>query len=297
MQGLDLRALEIFRAVAVEGSVTKAAAKLNRVQSNVSTRIKQLEQQLQKELFLRRRHGLELTPDGRLLLSYAERLLQLSTEATDALNERQPGGVFRIGTMESTAAARLPAVLSRYHQRYPGVSIELTTDTAGALMQRLIGHDIDVAFVAEPVPAEAVETQPVFEEALVLVAPRSYPPLADPAVLDGLTVIAFEPGCAYRRYLETWLAEAGIVPGGIISLGSYLAILACVAAGTGFAVVPQSVLDTIASKGQFRLRPLPGRLARIRTLLTWRTDYHAARLDALRQLLPAVDADERTQAA
>ncbi len=64
MHGLDLRSLEIFRTVAVEGSVTKAAMKLNRVQSNISTRIKQLEQRLDKNLFLRQNRGLTLTPDG-----------------------------------------------------------------------------------------------------------------------------------------------------------------------------------------------------------------------------------------
>ncbi len=108
MHGLNLRALEIFRTVAVEGGVSKAAIKLNRVQSNISTRIKQLEQHLGKNLFFRQNRGLTLTQDGHLLLSYAERFLQLSTEASEALNEGKPRGVFRIGTMESTAAARLP---------------------------------------------------------------------------------------------------------------------------------------------------------------------------------------------
>ena len=64
MHGLDLRSLEIFRTVAVEGSVTKAAMKLNRVQSNISTRIKQLEQSLQKDLFLRQNRGLTLSAPG-----------------------------------------------------------------------------------------------------------------------------------------------------------------------------------------------------------------------------------------
>ena len=78
MHGMDLRALEIFRTVALEGSVSKAAVRLNRVQSNISTRIKQLEQHLRTPLFLRRNRGLMLTPEGRRLLPYAERLLQLS---------------------------------------------------------------------------------------------------------------------------------------------------------------------------------------------------------------------------
>ena len=288
MHGLDLRSLEIFRTVAVEGSVTKAAMKLNRVQSNISTRIKQLEQSLQKDLFLRQNRGLTLTPDGRLLLSYAERLLQLSMEASEALNEGRPSGVFRIGTMESTAAARLPKILSRYHQLYPDVEIELETDTAGGLIDRLLSYDIEIAFIAEPVSYETIVTQPVFEEKLVLVAPQSFPRLENTKEISGKTVVAFEPGCAYRRYLEDWLLESGIVPGGVIAMGSYLAILACVSAGTGFAVVPQCVLDTVSMDGQFQLYPLPNKLAQIKTLLAWRSDYQSVKLDALKELLPVL---------
>lgn len=282
---LDLRTLEIFQTVAVEGSITRAALKLNRVQSNISTRIKQLEQQLNKVLFLRNKQGLELTPDGHLLLTYTERLLQLSREASEALNENQPSGNFRIGAMESTAAARLPELLSRYHQLYPEVNIELVTDTAGGLMERLLNYDIDIAFTAEPVEVETLRTRPVFEEALILVMPGFFPPLENINTLNGKTLIAFEPGCAYRRYLENWLLDAGIVPGSIISLGSYLAILACVAAGTGFTVVPQCVLDSVSLQGKFRYHPLPERLASVKTLLAWRGDYQSAKLAALKELL------------
>lgn len=287
MHALDLRALEIFRAVAIEGSVTKAAIKLNRVQSNISTRIKQLERQLDKSLFLRRNRGLTLTPDGQLLLSYTHRLLQLSMETSEALKEGKPRGVFRIGTMESTAAARLPEILSRYHESYPDVQIELETDTAGGLMERLLSYDIEIAFLAEPVSFEQVNTQPVFEEQLVLVAPKSFPPLANTGEISGKTVVAFEAGCAYRRYLEEWLLEAGIVPGSIMAVGSYLAILACVAAGTGYAVVPKSVLDIVSTKGEFRHYALPDNVSRIKTLLAWRSDYESANFIALKELLPA----------
>lgn len=291
MHNLDLRALEIFRAVAAEGSVSRAAGKLNRVQSNVSTRIKQLEEQLGKELFLRQSRGLKLTADGQLLLSYAERLFELSLEASEALNRGEPTGLFRLGTMESTAAARLPQILSRYHERYPDVRIELETQTAGALINRLQSYDVEAAFIAEPVEMENLDAVPVFQEKLVLIAPISFPPLDNTSEISGKTVVAFEQGCAYRRYLEDWLLAEGIVPGNILSVGSYLAIFACVAAGTGFALVPQSVLDVVATKGKFRRYPLPKNLSRIRTLLVWRSNYRSNKLDALRAMLPKRKSD------
>jgi len=287
MQSMDLRALEIFRAVATEGSVSKAAAKLNRVQSNISTRVKQLETQLGKALFLRRNRGLTLTADGERLLTYADRLLQLSEEASEAMNADRPDGVFRLGAMESTAAARLPAILARYGAEYPDVRIELETGTAGALLTRLVNHDVDAAFVAEPVDFNGISTAPVFAEQLVLVTPNAFPELENTDEVSGRTVIAFEDGCAYRRYLDDWLLDAGIVPGGFMSVSSYLAILACVTAGTGYALVPQSVLDLVSADGQFRRYPLPGKLSGIKTMLAWRKDYTSANLTALKALLPA----------
>lgn len=287
MHGLDLRALEIFRTVAIEGSVSKAAKKLNRVQSNISTRIKQLEQNLEKTLFLRQKRGVTLTPDGHLLLQYSERFLQLSQEASEALKVGKPSGIFRIGAMESTAAARLPEILARYQERYPDVQIELETGTAGALMNSLLNCDIEIAFIAEPVSFDNVDTQPVFEEQLILVAPQSFPPLGDMSEISGKTVVAFEAGCAYRRYLEQWLLDAGIAPRSIMTVNSYLAILACISAGTGYAVIPQSVLDMISTMAPFQRYALPGNLSRIKTLLAWRGDYGSAKLDALNELLPA----------
>ena len=174
MSKLEISALEIFHQVALEGSISRAAVKLHRVQSNISTRIKQLEERLGTVLFLRDRRGLTLTEDGQVLLRYAEKLLALFSEAVDALQDGKPAGSFRIGTMESTAAARLPHILSRYHALYPDVEITLTTATTGDLIARLNNHELDIAFVAEPLTVAGLAAEPVFEERLMLIAPASF---------------------------------------------------------------------------------------------------------------------------
>ena len=286
MPDVDLTAVEIFQAVAHEKSISRAAVRLNRVQSNISTRLKQLEERLGVTLFLRERRGLVLTEEGETFLDYAERLLALSSEASEAVRDSRPSGTFRLGTMESTAAARLPDVLSRYHADFPEVDIHLETDTAGGLINRLNERSIDAAFIAEPVTIDGIRSQPVFEEQLILVAPASFPALRDRLDVSGRTIVAFEEGCAYRRYLQHWLRDENITPGSIMSVGSYLAILACVSAGTGYALVPKSVFDMIDSKGAFRQYRLPKAYRRIKTLLVWREDYRSAKLDALKDLLP-----------
>src|SRR3712207_2680284 len=110
-----------------EGGVTRAAERLHRVQSNVTTRVRQLEDELGVQLFIREGKRLHLSPAGRVLLGYADRLLDLADEARDAVQDARPRGLLRLGAMESTAAVRLPAPLTEFHRRHPEVTLELRT--------------------------------------------------------------------------------------------------------------------------------------------------------------------------
>ena len=281
MRNIDLAALHIFKTVVEEGGVSKAAAKLHRVQSNITTRVKQLEARLGTKLFLRQKRQLVLSPEGRLLLAYADRLLRLSSEAEAMLRDSAPRGTLKIGTMESTAAARLPPILARYHERYPQVRIELVTATAGALVTKVLNYEIEAAFVAEPVTASNLERQAVFSEELVLITPAGYPKVKTPRDIGRGTVIAFGAGCAYRGRLEDWLGRARMVPERVIEFNSYHAIVACVAAGTGIAVVPRSVIRLVRAEREVAVYPLPPAMSKVKTLLVWRRDHQSAALDAM----------------
>lgn len=285
---MDLAELAIFRAVVRENGVTRAAAKLNRVQSNVTTRIKQLEEQLGTALFVRDGRRLVLTPAGETLLPYAERLLALADEASHAVREDRPRGRLRLGTMESTAACRLPRLLAHYHQAWPDVELELLTGTTGCLIDKVREFEVDVALVATPLaPAplgEPFETEAIFREELVLLTPRGHPPVRTPRDILLPTLVAFERGCAYRSYAERWYAEHGVKPHRELELGSYHAIIACVAAGAGVAVAPRALLDLQIEADNLGVHPLPG-IAPIDTLLVWRHGHASAALRALRDML------------
>lgn len=288
MRTIDLDALHIFRTVAEQGGITRAAAKLNRVQSNVTTRVKQLEERLGAQLFVRERGRLTLSPEGRLLLAYADELLRLSSEAQAAVRSGTPRGAFRIGTLESTAAARLPPILARYHRAYPDVQIELVTGTSGALVARLHAFEIEAAFVAEPFTADGLETLHAFDEELVVISPRGSTRVARRARDVGArTVIAFAAGCSYRRRLEDWLAADAVVPSQVMEFGSYHAIIACVCAGAGIAIVPRSVLRLAGAERQVEVGELPARTAKARTMLAWRRGHRSIALEALKTTMPA----------
>ena len=280
---LDLAALAIFRTVAAEGSVTRAAERLSRVQSNVTTRVQQLEADLGTPLFLREGKRMTLTPEGEVLLGYADRLLALADEARQALRPGPPAGRLRLGSMESTAASRLPEPLARLHRQWPGVALELTTAPTRVLVERLRAHALDAVLVAwlpgQP-PDPTLETWPVFTEELLLVLPADHPSVAGPQdVLPG-TLAVFEPGCTYRRIAQEWFAPRP-QPMQLLELGSYHAILASVAGGGCAGIVPRSVLSISPHATLLSQQPI----TTITTLLAWRQGYRSAALDALKQVL------------
>jgi DNA-binding transcriptional LysR family regulator len=281
---MDLAALKIFKSVVEQGGVNRAAVKLHRVPSNVTTRIKQLEEQLGTKLFLRAGRRLTLSAEGKLLLPFADQLLRLSSEAEVAMRNGKPRGTLRIGSLESTAASRLPPVLSRYHQLYPDVQVELVTGTSGALVSRVHKQDVEAAFVAEPFNAEGLETQAVFVEELVLITPKSYGAVRSAKDIGNRTVIAFTAGCSYRQRLEAWLGASKVLPDRFMEFQSYHAIIACVAAGSGIAVVPRAILELTRANQNVAMTALPAGIAKTRTQLVWRREHHSATLEAMKSL-------------
>jgi DNA-binding transcriptional LysR family regulator len=270
MRTIDLESLLIFQTVVLEGGVNRAAEKLHRVPSNVTTRIRQLEAFLGVRLFRRDGRGLSLTAEGETLLNYATRLLRLADEAVGELRTGKPQGFFRLGSLESTAGSRLAPVLSRYHADNPGVVVELVTGTTAALLQRVVNADVEAAFVSEPFTAPELEALPVFSEELVLIAPPGMQEIVSARDLGRMTMIAFAHGCSYRKRLEDWLGSEDAATGRVLEFGSYQGMIACVAAGTGFAIVPRSLLSALDAAGKVSQHRLPARIAGNRTHLVWR---------------------------
>jgi DNA-binding transcriptional LysR family regulator len=263
--------------------------------SRDAARVKNLEQRLGVKLFQRQGGKLTLSAEGKLLLTYADRLLRLSSEAEAAIRSGKPRGTLRIGTMESTAAARLPSVLARYHTAYPEVQIELVTGTSGALVNKVLNYDVEAAFVADPFARTGLETQQAFAEELVLITSKNAPPVKTPGDLKKHTIIAFTAGCSYRRILEDWLGDSAVVPDRVLELGSYHAIVACVAAGSGLAIVPRSVPRVVNAEHEVIASPLPERIAHAKTHLIWRSGHRSVALDALQQELRELDSKAQAQ--
>lgn len=276
--------------------MTRAAQRLDRVQSNVTTRIKQLEEELGVALFLRDGKRMVPTAEGQRFLVYAEKLLSLADEARQSLHPGQPAGRLRIGTMESTAASRLPQPLAAFHARWPEVELNITTATSQDLIEAVRAHRVDCALVADPAAVapcdsdaledEGLEWTRVFTEQLMLVLPERHPKASAPDKVTIRTLAGFGRGCTYREIAENWFAASSAAPDRkikVLEVNSYHAILACVAAGSCVGIVPQSVLALQGSPTQIRTSPL----MKVDTLLVNRSGYRTAAFDEFRRVLRA----------
>lgn len=282
---MELADLTVFRTVVRAGGVTRAAEQLHRVQSNVTTRVKKLEEELGVDLFVREGRRMHLSAPGKVLLGYADRILALVEEARDALVDGPPRGLLRLGAMESTAAVRLPLPLSRLHQRFPQLEVELRTGDPQSMLALVIAGEIDAALVAEPVADARLSTLAIYDEELVLVTGASHPPITRPRDLQTGTLLAFHPGCPHRLRLEQWCARGRVAPERTVEMASYHAILGCAVVGMGVALMPRSVVDDYAQRSLLKTHDLRGPFRSVKTLLAWRTDAPQARLNALMQVL------------
>ncbi|MBV8648628.1 LysR family transcriptional regulator, partial [Paludibacterium sp.] len=272
----------VFQAVHECGGVSQAARRLHCVQSNVTARLKQLEARLGVPLFTRKNRQMEITARGRVLLAYAERLLGLADEAELAMTGGAGlPGLLRLGAMETTAAARLPAVLSAFHQTQPKIAMQLITGPTADIVEQVREHAVDIGFVAGPVGALDLQEQPLWQEQLVLITERGHPPVRHARALANRSLLVFRHGCSYRQRLERWFAAEGVTPDVMLEFGSFQAIAGCVAAGMGVGLLPRTALDLLPQRAEVAAHDLPDEYATAQTAMIWRPSnggIHAVRL-------------------
>lgn len=277
---MEISQLEIFIAVAETGSITKAATKLLRAPSNVSTRIQQLERELGVKLLVRDKRQSSLSADGELFLDHAQRIIDLVNDAKAFSTQGTPRGRFRLGALESTAAVRIPPILAAFHLHYPAVELELDANSSGHLFDRLLNGQLTAAFSDGRPAVPALTGIKAFSENLRIITPQSISEINDDFRASHPTAFVFGRVCSYRQRFEDWLESEGIVPGRIVEISSYYSMLACVAAGGGISMIPESLLDTLPGASKVQAHEMPGKLGKAETWLTWRRDCRSANLKA-----------------
>jgi len=260
---MESNELRIFKAVAQEGSITKAAKIMGYVQSNVTARIQQLESELKTPLFYRQ-HGMILTPAGEKLKVYAEQIIHLLDEANLALNDADnPVGSLSIGASPTISSFHLPEILAQYHQSYPKVDLSFITSNTDELITKLLHFQLDGAFVKSlSFSDDNIVKELVFEETLVLISSPQY---HDLKTVCSKPFLMNTTGCPNRILLENWLTLNGIHNIRIMEFNTLDAIIEGVMADLGASFVPQSAVKKYEESGRLQSFSIPAPYNAVKT--------------------------------
>ena len=282
---MELTDLAVFKTVVEEGGIIRAAEKLHRVPSNVTTRIQKLEEKVGKPLFIRDKNRLQISTAGQQLMNYAHQILNLADQAIAEIQDQAPSGMLTIGAMEAVAATRLVKPLHAFHEEYPCVDLVIKTAPTGELIEKVLAGSLDLALVADPLADERLVIKPIFVEELVMVSATGKALIKSAKDLPlNPVLLGFSQQCAYRSRLTQWLLAGGRIPKAM-EINSYHTLLSCVAAGMGVGMVPKKLVDDYPFAQSIQVHPLPKKWSTTKTAVIWRKDRSSVNNDAFFECL------------
>jgi len=245
---VELRQLQHFVAVAEEQHFTRAAQRVNIVQSALSSSIRALEEELEAKLFVRSTRQVRLTAAGRVFLEKVRVALDAVRDARNSVAALQglKRGTLSIGTVQSLPAfLDLPSHLARFHAQYPDVEVRLCQGSASHLLEKIETGRLDLAILPLCEPSTGIATLMIACEALVLICAPDHP-LADRtnvplAALAGEPFVDFEPAWGTRRLVDRGFAESGLERHIAFEVSDLDTLIGLVSRGLGVALVPEAV--------------------------------------------------------
>ncbi|MCP1123468.1 LysR family transcriptional regulator [Bacillus sp. AFS018417] len=256
---MELRHLKTFIIVAESGGFTRAGEWLGYTQSTITNHIQSLEEEVGSPLFDRLGKKVILTEVGEHMLSYAQKILELSNEALESSQMNgKPSGTIRIGANESLMIYRLPVILYEFKKKYPQVHIILQPSESQELHNELKSGKFDFALFTNPEKLGVdIVTHSLVRETVVLVAPPGHQltkqKIVTPADLEGEMLLLTEPG-SYRDLLEKWIKEEG-VNCSRIHFWSIEAIKQTVMCGLGLSYLPLITVKEEIERGKLIALP------------------------------------------
>jgi len=245
---MEIIGLKTFKAVVEEGGIRGASDKLHTVQSNITSRIQKLEEELDAKLFRMSGRKLELTPTGQLLYKYAVEIIQLEYQAASAIRFSKGSYDLRIGTPETFAAVHLPRALKTLKQCHPEIRPRIHTATSAELVVAVLNSKVDCAVVGHATAHDELHTVRIKQEELVVVTPQDddYEPV----------LCVREEGCAYRKSALTWQQAEGRVDEPRLVMSSADGVLGCIAAGLGYTVIGRNMVVGSRYEKELAMQPV-----------------------------------------
>eukprot|EP00767_Chilomastix_cuspidata_P007724 gnl/Chilomastix_cuspidata/8515.p1 GENE.gnl/Chilomastix_cuspidata/8515~~gnl/Chilomastix_cuspidata/8515.p1 ORF type:complete len:276 (-),score=21.21 gnl/Chilomastix_cuspidata/8515:288-1115(-) len=273
---MDSTLLRVFVVVAQEKTITLAAKKLGFAQSNVTSRIKQLEKSLGYTLFHRVPKGVILTHEGEKLYKHAIEIVKKIENAVLDMQNIQYQKKLVVGSTDCNAAVRISSFLMKLHKDHPEIQLELLTGTTRDVIQMILNYKVDIAFISgEPVNDELIILKK-FEEEIAILEPQDE---SCPNV-----ILSFKEGCAYDEFLKSYYLKKGEQIEKSLAFGSLETILACVKAGMGKTLLPTNLVDKLGFSKELKITKLNKKTAYIPTCLICRKDNIPKIADYLKEI-------------
>lgn len=235
---MEINDLRIFKMVAYKKSISKAALNLGYAQSNITMRIKVLENELNTTLFTRNNKGTAITSHGEKLLQYADKIIELVDEATEEFAIPNINSKLTLGATQTISASRLPKLFTLFHEKKPKVSLVLKTETQEVLLDKLIKNELDGAFIYDNYTSTKVREIFSFKEEIALISSRT---INDTSNITTPIIVNTDNQCPYGYLLKKWFTINNSSPT-IIEFDTLEAILNGIIAGLGVSLLPKSIL-------------------------------------------------------
>jgi DNA-binding transcriptional LysR family regulator len=253
----ELRSLEVFYWVAKLRSFRGAAERLHTTQPAISQRIASLESEFGLRLFDRVARSVNLTPKGRELLDYAERMLRLRADMMKAVAAPATlSGLMRLGVSETIVHTWLARFIERVNAIYPGIILDIAVDVSPNLRDALVGHELDLAFLLGPVSQPNMTNYDLCRYPLAFVVRSDIDLGPEPVPLARLTempIITFPKTTRPYMALRESLSRVDMPPARIFSNSSLSTIVRMTEDGIGISAIPPIVIGRELASGALRV--------------------------------------------
>lgn len=291
---MELRRLEYFVALARERNFTRAAEQVSVSQPNLSKQIQELEREFGVPLIQKLGRQVHLTAPGEELLKHAERMLQQAEEIRLMMLDYRgmARGRLVVGSMGAPSVYLMPQVAARFKRALPDVELIIEGGHSQTIYQGLLDNSIHVGLAYLPSDIPMFEITPLFEEELLLVAPKDHP-LADReqvAIRELANVpLTMSKDMACRRIIDQAFDQAGIEVKRSLEMASVEGLRATIEQGLGVTLLPKMYLRTIENQTNMALIRLTDPTPRETFGILVHRDRH--RCTAMRTLIEAVQSE------
>jgi DNA-binding transcriptional LysR family regulator len=262
MDRLDLTTLRLFRIVAEQGNIARAAEIAHLAASAISKRISDLEHDLDVVLLERGRNGVVLTTTGRALLAHVRSINDLTERLTTELSTFASGakGLVRIAANPSSITQFLPPVLARFSARHPQIRIELLEEMSGRTVQLVSDRAVDIGIVADSVGFAELDAFDFRRDKLAMLMPRGHPLQGRRKLMFVDTLDHAQVGLAEGSSIQATMISAARAAGRrfdlVVRVASFDALRGLVAERIGIACLPVGCIKPYLAAQQLAMVPL-----------------------------------------